>query len=341
MMKRIIVCLALVALLFPAVVRAATRTVTVKDSGGDYTTLNAAFAGEYASWPNLTVNNGSGSAGILVFDHQRAAADDTTAAATGAGWGVNASYYLSVTGSASMKHAGVLDTSKCGIAVTSGIPFNAGVQYTRVTDMQFTITAGTGASCINFPQNCKAERCLTKTSYRTGITANGSTLKNCIHFGGPRYGIFSTSDSTAIYNCTVYGCSGASYPGIFLNAANNTVVSNCVSTNNAGDDFSLTNVAVVSNNASEDATADDFGGAGHLVNQTIANLFVDAAGGNFAVKVGSSLIDAGTATGAPTDDVLAATRTATPDIGAFEYLTAGGGGLLWLPAVLRNQEAGQ
>jgi hypothetical protein len=203
-----------------------------------------------------------------------------------------------------MKHAGVLDTSKCGIAVTSGIPFNAGVQYTRVTDMQFTITAGTGASCINFPQNCKAERCLTKTSYRTGITANGSTLKNCIHFGGPRYGIFSSSDSTAVYNCTVYGCSGASYPGIFLNAVNGTVVSNCV-------------------------------------NQTIANLFVDAAGGNFAVKVGSSLIDAGTATGAPTDDVLAATRTATPDIGAFEYLTAGGGGLLWLPAVLRNQEAGQ
>jgi hypothetical protein len=118
-------------------------------------------------------------------------------------------------------------------------------------------------------------------------------------------------------------------------------VSNNVSTNNAGADFSLTNVAVVSNNASEDATADDFGGAGHLVNQTIANLFVDAAGGNFAVKVGSSLIDAGTATGAPTDDVLAATRTATPDIGAFEYLTAGGGGLLWLPAVLRGQEAGQ
>ena len=57
-------------------------------------------------------------------------------------------------------------------------------------------------------------------------------------------------------------------------------------------------------------------------------LFVNAAGGNFRLQAGSPCIDAGTNTGAPTDDIEGNPRPidgdgdtiAVTDMGAYEYM---------------------
>jgi hypothetical protein len=52
----------------------------------------------------------------------------------------------------------------------------------------------------------------------------------------------------------------------------------------------------------------------------IANpLFTNSATDDYTLQSSSTLVDAGTTSGAPSDDILSYTRTAVPDIGAFEY----------------------
>ncbi|MFC1739226.1 PKD domain-containing protein [Planctomycetota bacterium] len=53
--------------------------------------------------------------------------------------------------------------------------------------------------------------------------------------------------------------------------------------------------------------------------------FVDYANGNVNLAPGSSFIDAGTDTDAPSTDILGNPRDATPDIGAYEYVSSPGG----------------
>jgi hypothetical protein len=83
-------------------------TVTVKSSTGDYTSLNAAFAGESY---NLTNNcHNTGSAGILTINCY--AFTDTVAASTGAGYTTSASYYINVVVPLTERHSGVWNTGK-------------------------------------------------------------------------------------------------------------------------------------------------------------------------------------------------------------------------------------
>ena len=52
--------------------------------------------------------------------------------------------------------------------------------------------------------------------------------------------------------------------------------------------------------------------------------FTDYANGDFSVKDSSSVLyEAGISTGAPSDDILGNSRSATPDIGAFELQASG------------------
>jgi hypothetical protein len=63
--------------------------------------------------------------------------------------------------------------------------------------------------------------------------------------------------------------------------------------------------------------------------------FVDAAGGDYYLGVGSPCIDTGTSTSAPAADIKGTPRDAAPDMGAYEWT----GFRIFLPSVLRN--AGQ
>ncbi|MDV7392544.1 hypothetical protein RZS08_14355, partial [Arthrospira platensis SPKY1] len=77
----------------------ANATVTVKSSGGDYTSLNAALAGEVA---DLTSNcHGTGGPGILTIECWNF--EDTTAASTGTGYTTSADYYINIIGRADDK----------------------------------------------------------------------------------------------------------------------------------------------------------------------------------------------------------------------------------------------
>ena len=60
--------------------------------------------------------------------------------------------------------------------------------------------------------------------------------------------------------------------------------------------------------------------------------FVDAAGGDYHLGVGSPCTDKGTSVGAPLTDIEGTPRDAVPDMGAYEWT----GFRVFLPLVLKN-----
>ena len=156
------------------------------------------------------------------------------------------------------------------------------------------------------------------------------------------------ADDFRALNCTVHGVTRNNGTGAgsgIKAAANNAakVIKNCIAVATAGTtsgtkaDFVYGgNNVDDSNNLSSDATADDAGGSGHLINQVTADQFVSTTGGSedFHLKTGADAIDAGvdlatTPTGVNID-IDGRDRDAqadTWDIGADEFVAAGGGAI--------------
>lgn len=223
----------------------ADKTVTVKPSGGDYASLNAALAGEDDINPDLTAM-----AGILYIDCY--SMQDDTLAATGTGYTVNASYYVCIRGAASDKtsiNTGKWSVDRYRLVYTAAAAENIAIlwvqlDYTRVLDLQIHLLS-TSASVsksgyyIGSATGCEVHRCIARAtlvtptgtnriqgfvSYRSGSSGT-NYFYNCLAYDfaagtyNYAYGFYSDSASTYnhvhCYNCTAQNCR----LGFFRNAA--------------------------------------------------------------------------------------------------------------------------
>jgi hypothetical protein len=322
----------------------ANRTVTVKASGGDYTSLNAALQGEDDTYADLVTNTM-----ILTFDCYNF--EDTTAASTGTGYIVSASYYLNIV--AHDSHGGKPSTSSYRLSLTltaAGQVFNNSESYTRVVGIQLNFACSSGSPSFTHGfmsgngvqvNGVLFDKCIAKygsnagtTQRNAGIwcgTANSThTIRNCLSLsikGGSKFsaGVNLSAGSLTLDNCTFYDCD----IGIRHEPANSVTARNCLMSSCTDAADSLTDQALTVEYCATNLA--DFGdgvdeGTGCRKLQTFT--FIDA--GNYDLHLGSA--DAG-AIGYGTnlyatfqDDIDGDDRGgsgATWDIGADEYVAAG------------------
>lgn len=312
----------------------ANATKTVKSSGGDYTSLNAALAGLSG---NLTTDcAGTGGAGILTIECY--AMQDTTAVDTGTGYTTSADYYINITVPTAERHAGIWNDSKYRLVPSGEVTsFKLGAAYTKIIGLQVSCTTGNydyryAIASLATGVNSRISQCILKNqnpsnAYRRGIS---------IVTAGPYY----------IYNNIVYGFSGTGCTGIYVDTAsdkvyiyNNTVV-NCaigIDSNGYQDIVSINNIT---NDCTDgfsgtfDANSDyncsdiesDAPGANSVTGEVI---FADEANDDFHLGATDSVaINAGsgaTPKSIFTDDIDGQSRPGTDldwDIGADEYVAA-------------------
>lgn len=319
-------------------------TKTIKSSGGDYTTLAAAVAGEQQ---DLVANDIQ-----LTFEYYELTTPEVLAATLDVtGYTTDATRYIKITVPVSDYHGGVP-----GVGARLQIPsdwrmFKLSEEYTEVERLCVKRTGGSngagGCGAFEFAAiHGKVEQCLadgSAVSFWHGFTYSGSgtsatKIGNCIAIGksgggGEGFGGGGSTWQTGyVYNCTSINHNTG------FRSDNNAVThyKNCLSSGAATSDFHKGTKAGITFDycASSDATADDAGGSGNRINQTFT--FEDAASDDYHL----ASTDAG-ATGYGTDlssdpdypfsdDVDGDTRSAPWDIGFDQYVGGGAGPTLAL-----------
>jgi hypothetical protein len=183
------------------------------------------------------------------------------------------------------------------------------------------------------------DRCVFQGSFTWGVYAtrqegaadgdSAVTVRNCLFTGTySQRAVAGFNDSwnaasilgIAVQNCSLhvtapYGIQteSASAQGNAALAVSNTVVTGTIA---------YLCIAGESPVLSQNATADNWAGAGGLVNQDPADLFIDADAGNLRLPRGSALINAGGAIAEVDVDLLGIARPQMGawDIGAYEYV---------------------
>jgi hypothetical protein len=313
----------------------ANKTVTIRPSGGDYTTLDAANTGELLANANLTA---AGMDGILTFQPSGdwSAAHDT-ARVTMAGFTVDAAHYWRIVPDSSNFADGVWDDTKYVLShtptdwyqhtlyVTNRYAQIKGVQVENLSDANNVCTAlATGDD----GRDMVIDRCITKGG-DCGMSIRGrdSTIVNCTIAGYRRYGIARNGDdpgNTYFYNDIVCGGTQAGSYGFYVDRAN-TNIKNCYAGGNGtGGDYSETTAGFIvdTTSYSEDGTCSTPTAA----YSTDTFTSVTAGSEDFTLVSGSDLIGEGTDLSAdavyPFDwDAAGATRT-TWDIGTLYFPTS-------------------
>ncbi len=154
-----------------------------------------------------------------------------------------------------------------------------------------------------------------------GIYAAGSSalVENCLIAGNQTNyagaGVYDWNSNATYLNCTIAG----NGTGGGLSGSDTPVVTNCIVWGNTDIQVSAGTVTY------SDVDEDGYGAAGGMPdangNIRLNPLFMNAAEGNYALRLGSPCIDAGTDTGAPDEDILGTTRPQGDafDMGAYEY----------------------
>lgn len=209
------------------------RVITVKPSGGDYTTLSGAITA-LSSYKNLDSNNGSGSAGKVTIDcyNLGTGIEDTTGVDFGAGWTTSATNYITIEGAVSERvwaDTGKWSTNRYRLvpaANTCGIKNLP--NYTRIKDLQVKVTRNgsetAGVIGLNGEgsDNVKIERCIivgidsgTNVTYKPAgiVVEKNATVSNCLV-----YGFASGGESNH------YAFSGSNSPGETIEFINCTAV---------------------------------------------------------------------------------------------------------------------
>jgi hypothetical protein len=160
-----------------------------------------------------------------------------------------------------------------------------------------------------------------KAKYEGGAVQKTFLIYNNIvsNFNGHGIEQEESDWSGSIYNNTIYDC----VTGI------EGVSTGCLAINNicAGNttDYAGTFSASSDYNISSDTTAPDNGNS--IISTAATALMTDPANNDFTLKTGSAAIDAGDDLSSTfTVDIIGTTRGASWDIGAFEFVSGGGGG---------------
>jgi hypothetical protein len=281
----------LLALLIALPSYAATnRTVTVKPSGGDYTSLSAAVAGEAK---NLVSLDRQLTIECYAMQDTAPVVFDRTA------WTTDATRFILVTVPPSERHAGVYNTSKYRLEVSNNHPMQihhgvwitiewVQVYLTAGSDRRVLYVGGSSASASNITIRNNILRSPGQTSnsvIHASFTGNSSTnvyIYNNLMYGGTgtaNYG-FQTDiiGNYYLWNNTV----GSGTGGLFRNANGNVMAVNNllnVSTTAASGTFGAGTNNNATSRPSMGYTVTGGGNTNDRVSQTFT--FVNAAGGDW------------------------------------------------------------
>jgi hypothetical protein len=308
---------------------ATTRTVTVKTSGGDYTSLSAALSGEAGNLVTLDR--------LLVISCYNM--QDTTAA-TISGFTTDSTRYVKIV--AAEKHNGKWSTAGYRLVLASGNPLNIDNGYTVLEDIQIH-QSGSDRAITGWMTAVSSFKC-----YRCIIRGNNAmSYDGMVMLQG-----YGAGASFAFYNCIFYDTNGGGYKAIVMNTgvAADFNVFNCTFQNviqaiylsssvvhyiknnlvkiaSGGSSFSgLTdNDANCDYNFISENYNDPACGSHGGYNKTFT--FVDEAGDDFHLaSTDTGAIDVGnTYSSLYTDDIDGVTRSGTWDVGADEYVAAAAG----------------
>jgi len=206
----------LLALIFCLPAFAATnRTVTVKSSGGDYTSLAAAVAGE--------------SKDLVALDRQLTiecyAKQDTAAVVFDrTAWTTDATRYILVTVPAGERHAGVYDTTKYRLEVSGSAPFRVHVGvWITVEYLQIYLT-GNPANVYRPFYIGGATAAASNITIRNNIVRTGGDFNGNGHIHASFTG--NSSANVYIYNNLMYGGTGTNAYGFQTDIIGNFYVWN-------------------------------------------------------------------------------------------------------------------
>ncbi len=327
--------IALILLFSLNAVAVTNRTVTVKSSGGDYTSLSAAIAGE---------------AGDLVsLDRQLtiecyAMADTTAIRIDNTAWTTDATRYILITVPSTERHAGFYSTSKYRLEVANdnALELDYG-EYVTLEGLQVystgnyaTLSLGTGTAAAS---NITIRQCIIRGSssitYKGPlyITGSGSALANTYVYNNLIYGTytlsgigrciqFDTVGNYYIYNNTLASCGTGMYRNNGTVVAKNNLVSVTTQlgygTFAAGTDYNRTNVSTLGYSVTGGGNTHD------AASRTFT--FVNSGSSDYHLQesdVGAKdqgVSDPGS--GLFSSDIDGETRFGTWDVGADEYPSA-------------------
>ncbi len=310
----------------------ADKTVTVRPADGDYTSLQAAITGEVAANDDLTAMEG-----ILHIKIEGDWSGGADSLATLIGFTTSADYYVHIyTDSANRASASGWDAAKYRLEVTDGIGLYINeVNYVRIDGLQIKSTATTSTSyCLNLI-NIAAGNDIRLSNVR--FEGSGGSANMAIRTGDADViikiwnSIFNTFSNDVmrincataeLYNSVVYGGGAA---GVEMDGGTWTI-KNIASFNNTGSDFQddTGGSPTLDYNASDDGS-----GTNPVTPANWANVFENAAGGDFRLKsTDTDLHDSGTdnpGSGLYSNDIEGTARVSLWDIGAFEYVAPAGG----------------
>lgn len=321
-------------------------TWTVKQSGGDYSTLASALS------------NASTVANDTISIEGTWTVDDTTAASV-------SDDNITIQTDASSKHPGYYDTTTnhYRLVISSGNCITINNSTTIIDGVAMSLTSTTSSDeGVRVEGDCTIKNCIiqatTATASQDGVysweTTRTTTLENCMIYGFGRGGSFPNSTSTGnvcnINSCTFWNNASttSSYGGNITGRDNTNNVFNtlCLGTTNHTDFNERSSVTwgisycVDTDNS---IATYDTGGAGNLASRTETDNTSPGAGDWVIVQnITSSPYDLRLVSNAendaedahsvssaegltiPSTDIVGTTRATAYEIGAFTIAAAGG-----------------
>lgn len=318
-----------------------TSVITVKSSGGDYSSLATAEAGEQTNLVTADVQ----------LDIECYAMEDTSAVAIN-GWTTDATRYLRIVAPAAERHDGKWNTAKYRLTNSAEFTRTLSINedFVRVEGLQVEHTNGNGVSPVEISSTANAASSDVRIS--DCVVRSSSTRT-----GGAGSGIYQGSGKLSVQNTVVYKAGGSGVYTEFSSNSPTTNLDNCTIAAcgeygvSSGGTMTLRNIYCGGNGTDAysgsmtrttcaHSSATVFGGSTASVAHSTAN-FVSITSGSedYHLVSGSALIDAGTdLSGTFTTDIDGNTRSGTWDIGADEFQGGGGGGFsAFLASVAQTQ----
>ena len=330
--------LLLILLAFPALA-ATNRTVTVKPSGGDYTSLAAAIAGEKGDMVSLDRQ--------LTIECYAMADAGGAALFANADWVTDATRYVLVTVPTSERHGGGWNTSKYYLPV-EGIALRVhSTEFVRIDGVQIYSTGDNSTFYVGGPDSGAGDIRISNSIIRGSSSSGYRGVFNASYVGGSSmvvrawnnlvYGASSSGIGRGVqvdiagtynfWNNTIAGCAVGIFTGV---SAGNLIFVNTLFTGNAvtgdtankalaaGTDYNRTS------NSSLGYTVTGSGNTHDAVSQTFT--FANAAAYNWHLTVDDAgaknlgVSDPGS--GLFSTDVDGETRSGSWDVGFDEYPSA-------------------